>query len=87
MGAGLKRAAVVDSYNYDQTELGKDADQAAKEDAARIAPGGTPATQPVTGSGAAYLFRSDRVLVVYEGSDPRVVQLLSDALGPPFAVR
>jgi hypothetical protein len=84
-GDGLSNPAMVESYNYDSTDLGTDATRAANDDAAAIAPDGTPKSGAVKWNGPVHFFRADRVLVLYAGSDPAAVKLLTDMLGPQFA--
>ncbi len=71
--------AVVDSYNYDPTDLAPvgDASRLAEEDAARL--------RTSLPSGALHAYRRERVIVLYMGDDAAVKRLLSDVLGPQFA--
>jgi len=64
---------MVESYNYDATDLGTDALQAATDDAGGIRPDGTPKTGTVSWPGPVHFFRSERVLVLYVGGDADVV--------------
>ena len=59
--------------------------QAAEADAAQIGPDGNPRTTMVTWIAPPHFFRADRLIVLYIGDDPTVVDLLTALLGPPFA--
>ena len=84
-GAGMNEPAEIQSFNYDDTELATDGVQAAQEDAAGIGPDGNPRTAMVTWVEPPHFFRKERIIAVSVGTDPAVLQLLSDALGPQFA--
>jgi hypothetical protein len=83
-GAGVP-AAEIQSYDYDQADLGADAAQAVAEDTAQIGPDGNPATTKITWVAPPHLYRAERLVVIYTGSEPKVQQLLSELLGPQFA--
>lgn len=84
-GGGVKEPADIQSYNYDDTELGSDGIQAVEEDVAQIGPDGNPQTTMITWVAPPHFFRAERVIVLYVGTDPAVLQVLTDALGPQFA--
>jgi len=83
-GAGIP-ASEIQSYNYDQAELGSDAARAVAEDTAQIGADGNPATTKIMWVAPPHLYRAERLVVIYTGSDPKVQQLLSELLGPQFA--
>jgi hypothetical protein len=84
-GSGLTSSVVLESYNYDSTDLQTNAATAAVQDAARVAPDGSPKTGPRDWQGPAHFFRADRVVVLYVGSDRGVLSLLTHLLGSQFA--
>jgi hypothetical protein len=84
-GGDLAAAAEVESYNYDDRDLGTNGAAAAQADAAQIQPDGQPKTGSVAWSAAPHFFLKERVLVLYLGSDPTVLNRLTDLLGPQFA--
>lgn len=57
-----------------------------EQDAARIAPSGTPiGTTQITWVAPPRFYRSPRLIVLYAGSREEVVSVLEAVLGPPFA--
>lgn len=86
-GGGVSAPAEVQSFNYDDRDLGTDGLAAAQADADQIQPDGQPKTARVTWSGPPHFFRKERLIVLYVGSDPRLLQTLIDLLGPQFAGR
>ncbi|HSH77925.1 MAG TPA: hypothetical protein VLA19_05255 [Herpetosiphonaceae bacterium] len=84
-GGGIKQAAEIQSYNYDDTDLGTDGVKAAKEDADQIGPNGNPKTAMITWVAPPHFFRKERLIAIYVGDDPAVLKLLSEVLGPQFA--
>jgi hypothetical protein len=84
-GGGLRGSAEVQSYNYDDRDLGTDGFAAARADADRIQPDGQPSTGRVAWTAPPHFFRKERLLVIYVGADPAVVRLLAVMLGPQFA--
>jgi hypothetical protein len=84
-GGGLAQPVLLESYNYDSTDLGSDATSAVTQDAAAISPDGTPKMGRESWTAPAHFFRADRVLVLYVGSDATALILLTDLLGPQFA--
>jgi hypothetical protein len=84
-GAGLGAPVELESYNYDDRDLGMDGRAAAGQDAAGVGPDGQPRSGPVAWPASPHFFRKERVLVLYPGNDPSVVAVLTDLLGPQFA--
>jgi hypothetical protein len=84
-GGELKQPAEVQSYNYDDTDLGTDGLAAAQDDAEQIEPNGAPKTANILWRGVPHWFRTGRVIVLYVGNDPAVLDLLTALLGPQFA--
>ncbi len=79
-GGDLQQPAEVQSYDYNDTE-------AAAADAAQIGPDGNPRTAMITWVAPPHFFLKERAFVLYVGSDPAVLRLLADTLGPRFAGR
>lgn len=79
-GGDLQQPAEVQSYDYNDTE-------AAAADAAQIGPDGNPRTAMITWVAPPHFFLKERAFVLYVGSDPAVLRLLDDTLGPQFAGR
>jgi hypothetical protein len=86
-GDGIQQPAEMQSYNYDDTDLGTNGVKAAAEDARQIGPDGNPPTSMITWVAPPHFFHKERVIVLYVGSDPAVLKLLTEALGPQFAGR
>lgn len=86
-GKGIQQPADVQSYNYDDTDLGTDGLKAAEEDAQQLGPDGNPRTSMITWVAPPHFFRKQRLIVLYVGDDAAVTTLLTDALGPQFAGR
>jgi hypothetical protein len=84
-GNDLGAPAEVQSYNYDDRDLGTDGLAAAQADAAQIQPDGQPKTMSVAWSGPPHFFHKERVIVIYVGSDAPILRELSKLLGPQFA--
>jgi hypothetical protein len=84
-GPDLRGPAELQSYNYDERDIGTDGLAAARADADQIQPDGQPRGARVTWTGPPHFFRSERVLVLYVGDDPAVLRLLTTLLGPQFA--
>lgn len=63
------------------------ADAAAMEsEAAQVAPdGGSIGTSMVTWMGAPHFYKIGRLIVLYVGSDPAILDLLKQLIGPQFA--
>ena len=86
-GGDVEQPADIQSYNYDDTDLGTDGAQAAEEDASQLDANGNPRTTMITWVAPPHFFRKERIIALYIGDDPAVVQLLAEALGPQFAGR
>ena len=91
-GGTLAAPAELSSFDYDDTDLGRDGQQVAQDDASRISPDGSSArtsTGAVTVDfiGPPHLYRRGRVIVLYIGSDPAMLATLRELLGEPFAGR
>jgi hypothetical protein len=84
-GGGVKAPVELESYNYDDRDLGTEGRIAAEQDAAAIQPNGQPRSGPVVWPGPPHFYRNERVLVLYVGSDPKLIAVLTDLLGPQFA--
>jgi hypothetical protein len=84
-GGPLEEQATVQSYDYDDTDLGGDAAAMAAEDVAGIQPDGSPKLTQVTWIDPPHWFAHERVVALYLGSDPAALTLLTGALGPQFA--
>lgn len=77
----------MQSYNYDDRDLGTSGPRALQADADGIGPDGDPKGVSAYWTGPPHFFRAERVLVLYVGSDPVLLRLLSDLLDPQFAAR
>ncbi|MDP9374898.1 MAG: hypothetical protein M3Q65_21105 [Chloroflexota bacterium] len=86
-GPALAQPAELQSFWYDPFKLGMDPTQAAAEDAAAIAPDGTPPGGAPAWAGPPHFFRKEHALVLYVGDDPALLAILTDLLGPQFAGR
>ena len=89
-GGNLREPTELLSLNYDDTDLGRDARQVAEAEARRISPDGTRSSSPsgtvrIYYTGPPHLFRRERVIVIYAGSDPEMIATLRDLLGAQFA--
>ena len=84
-GGDLGAAAEVQSFNYDDRDLGTDGLAAAQADVDQIQPDGQLKTARVTWSGPPHFFHKGRVVVLYVGSDPQLLGELETLLGPQFA--
>ena len=87
-GGGIEGRATVLSFDYDDTDLGRDGRRVAEEDATRIAEG--VRVQVTSGglplpSGPAHFYRKERVIVMYVGADREMLRVLVELLGPQFA--
>jgi hypothetical protein len=63
------------------------ADEAAAAEAGRIGPDRNPPTVIVEWVAPSHFFRAGRVIVLYVGTDPAVLEALAALLGPQFAGR
>ncbi|TMB61432.1 MAG: hypothetical protein E6J49_09175 [Chloroflexi bacterium] len=88
-GGGLQTEARVYSFAYDDTDLGTDGRAVAEADAKKFAPDGTLADPGavIAYDGPPHLYRRQRVIAIYAGSDAAVTSLLTRLLGPQFAGR
>ena len=88
-GGTLRSEARVYSFNYDDTDLHADGRAVAEADAKKFAPDGTLADPGavIAYDGPPHLYRRERVIAIYAGSDPAVTSLLTRLLGPQFAGR
>ena len=87
-GGGVSGQAVIESFNYDDTDLGTDGRAVSAADAGKFAPDGSliDRSQSIAYHGTPpHLFRQDRVLVIYAGTDPVVLSELARLLGKQFA--
>ena len=87
-GEALRGPATMLSFDYNDTDLGRDGQRAAEEDATEIA-GGMRVTNTTDGvrlpPGPAHFYRRERVIVMYVGADPEMLRVLVDLFGPQFA--
>ena len=60
--------------------------KAAQDDASKVQPNGTVPGVSVTWPGQPHFYRKERIVVVYPGTDQKVLTALEAALGKPFAV-
>ena len=87
-GGALRGRAAMLSFAYDDTDLGRDGQSAAEEDAREIADGArvTNTTDGVPlPSGPSHFYRRERVIVMYVGADPEMLRVLVALFGPQFA--
>jgi hypothetical protein len=86
-GGGLSSQAEVQSFNYDDTDLGADGRGVSEADARKFAPDASliDRSQSIYYRGTPHLFRRDRVLVIYAGEDRALVTVLTKLLGNQFA--
>lgn len=87
-GPGIDGRASMLSFNYDDTDLGRDGARVAEEDASQVA-GGMRVQVTSRGvplpSGPTHFYRKERVIVMYVGEDARMLGILNELLGPQFA--
>jgi hypothetical protein len=87
-GGALRGRAAMLSFAYDDTDLGRDGQRAAEDDAREIS-NGARVTNTTDGvplpSGPSHFYRRERVIVMYVGADPEMLRVLVDLLGPQFA--
>jgi hypothetical protein len=86
-GGGVSGQAELDSFNYDDTDLGTDGRTVSEGDARKFAHDGSirDASYRVFYHGTPHLFRQDRVLVIYSGEDRVVIETLTRLVGKQFA--
>jgi hypothetical protein len=87
-GGVLRGRASMLSFDYDDTDLGRDGRIAAEEDAAEVA-GDITKVRTAGGvslpSGPAHFYRRERLIVMYVGADPVMLRILVDLFGAQFA--
>ncbi len=84
-GGTLKQSGEIQSFNYDDTDLGTNGIKAAEEDASNIQPDGNTRTMMIEWIAPPHFFRKERVIVIYVGSDASTLALLKQVLGAQFA--
>jgi hypothetical protein len=84
---GVSGFADLQSFSYDDVDLGTDGRAASAADAQKFASDGSlrDSSQRIFYHGTPHLFRQDRVLVIYAGDDPVVTAALARLLGTQFA--
>lgn len=60
--------------------------KAAQDDASKVQPNGTVPGVSVTWPGQPHFYLKERIVVIYPGTDQKVLTALEAALGKPFAV-
>ena len=88
-GGAIRGRAAMLSFGYDDTDLGRDGQRAAEEDANEIS-GDLGKVRNLTDgvplpSGPTHFYRRERVIVMYVGADPEVLRVLVDLFGRQFA--
>lgn len=89
-GTPLRQTVEIVSFNYDDTDIGRDGRTVAEQEAQRVSPDGARADTPagtVTAyyQGTPHLFRRERVIVLYVGDDPEMLRELRELVGTQFA--
>src|SRR5689334_19831336 len=84
-GGSLKQPIDVQSYNYDDTDLGTDGRAAVRADAEQLGANGMPKTATVKWNAPPHWFQAERVIVLYLGDDSAALSLLTSLLGSQFA--
>ena len=84
-GVDLRGPAELQSYDYDDRDLGTDGLATAQADADQFQPDGQLRGAPVDWAGPPHVFRRERVLVIYVGDDPALLGRLTALLGPQIA--
>lgn len=77
-GPGLEEPAELQLFQYESPG-------AAADDAGSLGPGGAPAGVHVNWMGPPHFFRAGRLLALYVGADPGVLNLLRELLGEEVA--
>lgn len=77
-GGTLAQPADVQIFEY------RDAASVAA-DAAQVGPDGNPTTMQILWIAPPHFFKAERLIILYLGEDPAVVDLLTALLGPSFA--
>ncbi|MEP6816571.1 MAG: hypothetical protein ABI873_13575 [Marmoricola sp.] len=86
-GGALNGAVVVDSFNYNATDLSADPAQVLRADAGRIRPDGRLVVGRAVVGQPSHWFRASRLLVEYVGSNRSALVLLGRVIGHPVAGR
>lgn len=86
-GGDLSGQAELQSFEYDDTDLGTDGRAASEADARQFASDGSliDRSRSIYYHGTPHLFRRERVIVIYAGDDRSVVTVLTRLLGNQFA--
>jgi hypothetical protein len=86
-GGNVTGQAELQSFNYDDTDLGTDGRAVSEADARKFKLDGSlvDPSQRIYYQGTPHLFRRDRVLVIYAGEDSAVITVLTGLLGNQFA--
>ena len=77
-GEEVTQPAELQVFEYQDAE-------GAAIDAAQIGPDGQPPTMMINWLATPHFYQAERLIVLYVGDDPMVVDLLTALLGPPFA--
>jgi hypothetical protein len=77
-GDDISDPAEVQVYEYADAA-------AAQADAAQIGPDGNPRTAIIEWIAPPHFFQTGRIIVLYVGSDPGVLDVLNQLIGPQFA--
>jgi hypothetical protein len=77
-GGNLQQPVEIQSYDYDDAE-------AAAADAGQIQPDGSTPTTMITWVEPPHFFRQERAFVIYVGSNPTMLDVLAELMGPQFA--
>lgn len=88
-GGPIRGRAAMLSFDYNDTDLGRDGRGAAEQDAAEITQDLT-SVRVVSGakslpSGPSHFYRRERLIVMYVGTDSEMLRVLVDLFGPQFA--
>ncbi len=84
-GNNLKEPIELQSFNYDDKDLGTDGLKAAAEDASQIDPSGNPRTAQINWIAPPHFFHKERIIVIYLGNDTNALALFTQLLGAQFA--
>ena len=82
------RGQIIDVNGADVQVFEYESAEVMQADAAQVAPdGGSIGTSMVTWISTPHFYQAGRILVLYVGDDPAIIELLEGALGPQFAGR
>ena len=88
-GGAIRSRAAMLSFDYDDTDLGRDGRSVAEEDAAEVARDLSRVRITSDGvalpSGPTHFYRKERLIVMYVGRDPEMLRVLVEVFGPRFA--